>query len=136
MWSLLQSGQAVTLDNGTIISPEEVMGKKRKGIKFSYITDTAYNESIAPFVNNSDLLICEGMFEEALIDSAKEKKHMISKQSALIAKNGNVKKLGLIHYSSRYMEKDLQKLLEEALSVFPNTVLTRDRMLFDLPYEE
>jgi len=136
MWSLLQGGESVTLDDGRIISPNDVLGRSRKGRKFSYVTDTAYIDTIAPIVEGSDLLICEGMFEEALIDSARDKKHMISKQSAKIAKDAGVKQLGLIHYSPRYMEKDLQKLLLEAQSVFKNTVLTRDRMLFDLPYEE
>lgn len=136
MWSLLQSGESVTLEDGKEIHPKDVMGPTRKGRKFSYVTDTAYTDKIAPLVENSDLLICEGMFEEALLESAKEKKHMISKQSAKIAKDGNVKQLGLIHYSPRYMEKDLQKLLVEAQTVFTNTVLTRDRMLFNLPYEE
>lgn len=136
MWSLLQSGESVILEDGTEILPEDVMGPTRKGRKFSYVTDTAYTDKIAPLVENSDLFICEGMFEEALLESAREKKHMISKQSAKIAKDANVKQLGLIHYSPRYMEKDLQRLLVEAQSVFSNTVLTRDRMLFNLPYEE
>ena len=136
MWGQLQSGESVTLVNGDIINPIDVMGPVRKGRKFSYITDTAYFPGIAPEIAGSDLLICESMFEAALIDSAREKKHMISKQSAKIAKDGNVKQLGLIHYSPRYIEKDLQRLLEEAQSVFPNTVLTRDRMVFNLPYEE
>ena len=136
MFSELQSGSSVTLDDGRVIEPKDVMGPIRKGRKFSFVTDTAYIKSIAPEVEGSDLLICEGMFEDALKDSAKEKKHLTSKQSATIAKNGNVKKLGLIHYSPRYMEKELQKLLTEAQSVFANTVLTRDRMVFRLPYEE
>ncbi len=136
MWSILQSGESVTLEDGREIKPEDVMGSTRKGRKFSFITDTAYTPDIAPHVENSDLLICEGMFEEALIDSAREKKHLISKQSAKIAKDANVKQLGLIHYSPRYMERELQLLLTEAKSVFSNTVLTRDRMIFNLPYEE
>lgn len=136
MWSALQSGVSVTLDNGKVINPSDVMGPTRKGRKFSYVTDTAYTKSIAPEVSGSDLLICEGMFEEALLDSAKEKKHLISKQSAKIAKDAKVKQLGLIHYSPRYVERELQRLLAEAKSVFPNTVLTRDRMVFNLPYEE
>lgn len=136
MWSILQSGESVKLDDGREILPEDVMGPTRKGRKFSYITDTAYTPQIAPEVYNSDLLICEGMFEEALKDSAREKKHLTSKQSARIAKDANVKQLGLIHYSPRYVERELQTLLHEAKSIFSNTVLTRDRMVFNLPYEE
>lgn len=136
MWGQLQNGESVTLVDGSVISPKDVMGPVRKGRKFSYITDTAYTPKIAPEVADSDLLICESMFEAALLESAREKKHLISKQTAKIAKDANVKQLGLIHYSPRYIEKDLQKLLIEAQSVFTNTVLTRDRMIFKLPYEE
>lgn len=136
MWGQLQSGESVNLDDGRTIAPKDVMGPERKGRKFSYVTDTAYTPNISPEVVNSDLLICESMFEASLIDSAKDKKHLTSKQTGKIAKDGNVKKLGLIHYSPRYVERDLQKLLEEARSIFPNTVLTRDRMIFKLPYEE
>lgn len=137
MWSELQSGANVTLEDGTVVMPEQVMGASRKGRKFSFVTDTLYTETIAPEVSNSDLFICEGMFEEALLDSAREKKHLIARQSAQIAKDaGGVKQLGLIHYSPRYIEKDLKRILEEAQEVFPDTFLTRDRMVIELPYEE
>jgi len=84
-------------------------------------------------VAGSDLLICEGMFEEALLSSAVEKRHMTARQAALIAKDaGGVKQLGLIHYSPRYSDKELKTLLREAQEVFPDTVLTRDRMNFPI----
>ena len=92
--------------------------------------------SIAKEVYGSDLLICEGMFADDVIDQAKEKKHMTARQAATIAKDGNVKKMGLIHYSPRYTDHELSLLLEEAQSVFKDTVLTKDRMVFDIPYED
>lgn len=61
---------------------------------------------------------------------------MTSVQAATIAKEGNVKKMGLIHYSPRYTDYELKNLLEEAQEVFPQTVLTKDRMIFDIPYED
>lgn len=136
MWSILQGGESVILEDGREIKPEDVMGPNRQGRKFSYVTDTAYSDKIAPIIKDSDLFICESMFEKALIDSAREKKHLTSTQTATIAKDGNVGQLGLIHYSPRYVEKDLKKLLSEAQSVFKNTVLTRDRMTFNLPNKE
>ena len=136
LWSVLQSGKSVTAQDGSIVTPEQVMGNKRSGRKFSYVTDTQYLPTIAPEVAHSDLLICEGMFSRDMEDQAKEKKHMTSVQSATIAKDAQVKQMGLIHYSPRYTDYDLDVLLKEAQSVFPNTVLTRDRMVFDIPYEE
>lgn len=136
LWSVLQSGKSVTAQDGSIVTPEQVMGNKRSGRKFSYVTDTQYLPTIAPEVAHSDLLICEGMFSRDMEDQAREKKHMTSVQSATIAKDAQVKQMGLIHYSPRYTDYDLDVLLKEAQSVFPNTVLTRDRMVFDIPYEE
>ena len=77
--------------------------------------------------------MCEGMFTSDLVESAREKKHLTAVQAATIARDGNVKRLGLIHYSPRYTEKDLKRLLEEARRVFPNTFLTRDLQGIDLP---
>jgi hypothetical protein len=74
MWGLLQSGQEVSLDNGTVVTPDMVMGEKRTGRKVSYVTDTTWRDSIPGEIADSDLLICEAMFGEDLAESAKEKK--------------------------------------------------------------
>ncbi len=135
LWSTLQGGSDVNLPDGRVIHPGDVMGEKRSGRKFSYVTDSLYFPEIAKEVADSDLLVCEGMFEHSLLSSAVEKKHMTAVQAAQIAKEaGGVKKLGLIHYSPRYTDRELKKLLEEAVPVFPATVLTRDRMAFPIEY--
>lgn len=126
LWSQLQQGNKVILDNGKEVLPEEVMGPKRAGIKFSYITDTIYTPNIPLAVKQADLLICEGMFTDDLQEDADEKKHLTSKQAARIAKEAAVKSLGLIHYSPRYTKKELKQLLAEAQEIFPATFLTKD----------
>ena len=135
LWSVLQGGEDVILPQGQRVRPKDVLGPPRLGRKFSFVTDSLYFPEIARDVGNSDLLICEGMFEEALMASALEKRHMTARQAATLARDsGGVKKLGLIHYSPRYADKELKILLEEAKVVFPDTVLTRDRMDFPLEY--
>ncbi len=84
----------------------------------------------------SDLLICEGMFAQDCLDQAKEKKHMTAMQAASIARDANVKRMAMIHYSPRYTDKELSILLEEAKSVWPASELTHDRMHFEIPYED
>ena len=135
LWSELQSGKTVRLTERSSIEPSEVMGEPRSGRKFSFVTDTLYFPEIAQEVSNSDLLICEGMFEHALIEGAVDKRHMTARQAALIARDaGNIKKLGLIHYSPRYADRELKILLDEAREVFPDTVLTKDRMRFPIEF--
>jgi ribonuclease Z len=136
LWAQLQSGQAVDNAEGQPVHPDQVMGSPRPGRKFSFVTDTQYFPGIAQEVRGSDLLICEGMFADDVADQAAEKKHMTARQAASVAKAAQVDKLALIHYSPRYTDRELQPLLEEAQSVFPNTTLTRDRMVFPLPYPD
>jgi ribonuclease Z len=134
LWSKLQSGLAVEAADGRTVRPEEVLGEARPGRKFSFVTDTLGFPEIAGQVADSDLFVCEGMFCRDLLDSAREKRHMTSEQAARIALAAGVKKLALIHYSPRYTDYDLKRLLEEARAVFPDTVLSRDRMVFPLEY--
>ena len=136
LWGKLQKGESVTASDGKTVMPDQVLGPSRSGRKFSYVTDTLYKPSIAEEVRGSDLLICEGMFEEALIDQAREKKHMTAKQSATIARDAGVKRMAMIHYSPRYTDRELSVLLEEARTIFPAAELTKDRMRFDIPYVE
>ncbi|MGA2546901.1 MAG: ribonuclease Z [Rectinemataceae bacterium] len=135
LWSKLQSGQSVALEDGSLVESAQVMGAPRSGRKFSYVTDTLYLPEIAREVANSDLLVCEGMFESALEQSAIEKKHMTASQAARVARDaGGVKKLALIHFSPRYAERDLKRLLDEARETFPDTILSRDRLNLPIEY--
>lgn len=135
LWSVLQSGQEVMLADGSVVKPEQVLGPPRSGRKFSFVTDSLYFPEISRQVADSDLLVCEGMFERDLLESAVEKKHMTAEQAGTIARDaGGVKQLGLIHYSPRYTDHELKKLLAEAQGRFPQTVLCRDRAVFPIEY--
>ncbi|AEC01771.1 ribonuclease Z [Parasphaerochaeta coccoides] len=133
LWGQLQKGNTVTLEDGREIHPDAVMGLPRGGRKFSYVTDSLYFPAIAEHVKDADFFLCEGMFENALEASAVEKKHMTAVQAARIAHDAHVKKMGLFHYSPRYTDKEIKKLVEEARAVFPRTIHTRDRMCFTIP---
>lgn len=135
LWAKLQGGESVSGFDGSVVTPDQVLGPSRSGRKFSYVTDSLYFPEIAKEVADSDLLVCEGMFERDLEDNAREKKHMTAEQAARIATAaGGIKKLALIHYSPRYTEQNLKQLLKEAQAIFPDTVLSRDRAVFPLQH--
>ncbi len=137
MWSRLQQGERVTLDDGTVIEPSQVMGDPRPGRKFSYITDSTRTPGLADEVRGSDLLICEGMFESELSQAAHEKGHMTAEDAGKLARDaGGVKQMGLIHYSPRYTNRQLKKLQKEAQAHFPDSFLTRDQQTISIPYPE
>lgn len=136
LFGKLQRGEEITLDDGKVVKPSDVMGDKRSGRKFSFVTDTLYLPSIAKEVQGSDLLICEGMFSDDCADQAKEKKHMTARQAGTIARDSNSKRMAMIHYSPRYIDKELPVLLSQAREVYPGAELTRDRMMFEIPFED
>lgn len=136
LWGKLQRGETVTLSDGREITSTDVMGEKRGGRKFSYVTDSLYLPSIAKEVEHSDLLLCEGMFTSDMEETAYEKKHMTAGQAAQIAKDAEVAKLGLLHYSPRYGDRELRFLLKDARKIFPDTILTKDRMSFEIPLKD
>ncbi len=137
LWARLQSGEAVTLENERTVEPVEVLGPPRAGRKFSYVTDTLPTDDIPGEIAGSDLLIIEGMFTEEHRESARVKKHMTAGDAAGIAvRAGGIQKMGLIHYSPRFTDRQLKELLQEAVEFFPQSFLTRDRMAVDIPYRD
>ena len=129
LWSHLQKGETVVNLRSETVRPDQVLGPPRRGCRFSFVSDTAYLPTIAGEVSDSDLFICEGMFTSDLTESAAEKKHLTAVQAAQIASEaGGIRQMGLIHYSPRFTNRDLQQLLNEAKAVFPQTFLTKDGM--------
>jgi ribonuclease Z len=134
LWAKLQAGEPALAVDGSVVKPEDVLGPTRSGRKFSFVTDTLAFPDIAGEVAGSDMFVCEGMFEKTLLETAREKKHMTAEQAAVLAAKADVRRLALIHYSPRYNDYDLKRLLKEAQAVFPQTVLSKDRMVFPIEY--
>lgn len=97
---------------------------------YAYCSDTAYDESIVPYIKGVDLLYHEATFAESEIARTKKTGHSTARQAAEIAKLAEVKKLVIGHFSSRY--RDLNPLLEEAKAVFPNTELAEEKKIFEI----
>lgn len=126
MRSVLHSGRCIEV-NGSVITPEMVTADKRKRHKVTYITDTVYFDELADFANESDLLICEGMYgDDSYIPKMEEKGHMVFSQSARIAEKSRSKELWITHYSPALScPKDYEQAVRE---IFPNTHIGRDGM--------
>jgi ribonuclease Z len=97
---------------------------------FAFITDTAYNEELLPFLKYVDLLYHEATFMKEFTELAAEKGHSTVEQAALIACKAEAKKLILGHISARYPDMDI--LLHEATSLFQNTVVAYDGMVIEV----
>lgn len=135
-WSKLQKGYNIELDNNQIVTPSEVLGEPRKGLKVSYCTDSRpLFERVPEFIKNSDLFICEGLYgEEEKIESAIQKKHMIFSEAAKLAKMGCAKELWLTHFSPALTEPE--NFIENATNIFENTIVGKDKMMQTFYYED
>jgi ribonuclease Z len=99
--------------------------------KISFILDTKFNERIIPFVKDSDLLISEATYSKEMKKEAEEHLHLTISDAAKIAKKAKVKKLFLIHISSRYLG-DMKSFLKDAKEIFKETYLPRDLDFLEL----
>ncbi len=125
MWRILHSGEAVTLDDGRVIQPDEVLGDKRPPVKVTYVTDTLPIDAIVSFAKNSDLFICEGMYGDAdKKQSMNEKGHMLMQDACRLAGKACVNALWLTHYSPA--EKHPENFEKELKKLFPNVIITKD----------
>lgn len=135
-WSRLQKGEVIEAE-GTIFTPDMVMGENRRGLKVTYCTDSRPVPIISEKASGSDIFICEGMYGEAdSVEKAKEHKHMNFYEAAELAKNARIspKELWLTHYSpSLSYPKDYEA---EVRKVFENTVVAKDGYSKDLMYDE
>ena len=98
---------------------------------YAFCSDTAYDERIISIIRDTDLLYHEATFMNNLKERAEQTLHSTTGQAASIASQANVKRLVIGHYSSRYT--DLEPLLIEAQSVFPNTELAKEGIQYEIP---
>lgn len=97
---------------------------------YAYCSDTAYKPDIIPIIKEIDLLYHEATFADDKAENAIKTKHSTAKQAAMIAKDAQVEKLLIGHFSSRY--HDLNVLLHEAKSTFLNTQLAIEGTTFPI----
>ena len=133
-WGTLQKGEAVEID-GTLCTPDMVLGPARKGLKITYCTDTRPTESIKKNAAGSDLFVCEGMYgEKDKLKKAKEYKHMTFYEAARLAKEADVNEMWLTHYSPSLMKPE--EFMDEVRSIFPRSVAAKDRRSVELVFSD
>jgi len=117
----LQQGHDYVNKKGTIVPNDEVTIAASAAKSYAFCADTIYDESLAEKIKGVDLLYHEATYLKELHERAASRFHSTTHQAASIAKLGNVKKLLLGHFSSKY--ETLEAFLPEAFEVFENTEL-------------
>ena len=133
LWGRIHKGQAVTLDDGRVVTPEELVGVPRPGRTVVYTGDTRPHAEVIAAARGADLLVHEATFGQDERQRAQETGHSTAAEAARVAREAGARRLVLTHISPRYT-REAPELLSEARAVFPGTVVARDGRTVDVPF--
>ncbi len=129
----LVAGNAVTLPDGRVIQPDQVLGPEKPGLKLVVVGDTGNPFDLIEEVRGADGLVIESTYIQAEAAMANEFGHTTAAEVAQLALDAGVKQLFLTHISRRYSEK---QILDEAQSIFENAIVARDFDVYSIKRDE
>ena len=132
-WGKIHKGQAVTLDDGRVIEPSDLVGPSRPGRRVVFSGDSRPCEAAIAVAQGADLLIHEATFADDEQPRAVETGHATAREAAEVAAKAGVKQLVLTHLSARY-SINTSELMQQAREIFPETVVARDGLELEVPF--
>lgn len=122
-------GDWVTAD-GEVVPNSRLVEPAKPVRSYAYCSDTRYVPTLHERVKEVTALYHESTYGEDNLQHAEKYYHSTARQAAMVAREAQVGKLLLGHYSSRYEDEEV--LLKEAKKVFENSYLTNEQMIFEL----
>lgn len=119
----LKAGKDFELSDGYVLKNEILTTEPAAPVSYAFCSDTRYLESVIPIIKNVTVLYHESTFLHDLKEMADYTGHTTALEAARIARQAEVEKLILGHFSNRY--GDLTVFTDEARTVFPNTFLPK-----------
>lgn len=117
----IKAGEDFTTPDGTLIPNAELVYTRHSPLSYAYCSDTQYMPVLSLYLKEVSAVYHEATFLHDMVEQAEKTMHSTALQAGTLARDAQIGKLIIGHYSSRY--GDLNVLLDEARSVFPNTVL-------------
>lgn len=127
----IKAGMDWTTEDGELVKNERLVKPADPPRAYAYCSDTAYLPDLHDIVRDVDLLYHESTYADDMIANAEKYCHTTARQAAQVAKDANVKRLLLGHYSARY-ERCEGKLLNEAREVFERSFLSNEMQVIDV----
>lgn len=126
----IRSGMDWITEDGETIENKLLTTPADPARSYAYCSDTRYIPTLHNLLKGVTVLYHESTYADDKEDRAKLYYHSTAHQAAQVAKDSNVKMLLLGHYSQRYENEDI--ILKEAQEIFPNSVLSVERKVFDV----
>jgi len=117
-------------EKGRLVPFDELIIEPPRPRSYAFCSDTKYFRRIIPHIEGVNVLYHEATFMHELKALAKSSGHTTAHQAAKIARDAQVGKLLLGHFSNRY--KNLKPLLEEARAVFQKSELVQDGTVYEI----
>lgn len=133
LWGRIHKGEAVTLPDGRVVEPRELVGPPRPGRTVVITGDTRPCEGTEAAAQNADLLVHEATFGDEEADRARETGHSTAREAAILARTAGCRRLLLTHFSARY-SRDAAELEAQARSEFAETTIGKDGMVVEVPF--
>ena len=123
-------GEDITLEDGRCIPNEELTYRPYAARSYAYLSDTAYSPRAAERIKGADLLYHEATYARSEEMWSRDRGHSTTIEAAKVAEKGEVGRLIIGHFSSRY--KCHEALVEECRTIFPNTFLAAEGETFTI----
>jgi ribonuclease Z len=126
----IKKGEDFMTTEGTIIKNEELTLPPPETLSYAYCSDTKYFKRLASFVKGVKLLYHEATFDHTKSDLALMTGHSTTTDAARTASEAGAGALIIGHFSGRY--KDINLLVDEARTIFPQTYAAVDGRTFEI----
>ena len=120
----IKKGEDFVTPDGVIIKNEDLTLPPHEPLSYAYCSDTKYFKRLASFVKGVNLLYHEATFDKSKEDLAKITGHSTTLDAAKTAIDAKAGALIIGHFSARY--KEIEPLIEEARTIFPETYAAID----------
>jgi ribonuclease Z len=121
--------KGLIMHKGEYITREELSYRTKEKI-FAYVLDTGECDAIPELIRNADGVLMEATYLKSEEELADKFMHMTAERAAEYARDHQVKKLILTHYSERYKDLNLYEKAVEKL--FKNTHIAKDYDVIDI----
>jgi ribonuclease Z len=126
----IKKGEDFITPGGEIIKNKDITLPPPEPLSYAYCSDTKYSKRLAKFVKGVSLLYHEATFDKSMRDLAAMTGHSTTLDAAKTARDANTGTLLIGHFSARY--KDIMPLVEEARSLFPNSIPAIDGKTYEI----
>jgi ribonuclease Z len=119
----LVDGESVSLADGRVVTPAQVLGPPVPGLRYVHVGDAGRTDNLVDVCRGADALVIESTYLDEDADLARRFGHLTARQAAELAVEAGVQRLFLVHISRRYAERSVR---HEARQVFRRTIVPRD----------